>query len=274
MKSLQSLDERTFPMAEYFIHIQKNDYAPNYLRRDRVKGDVKISINDKRGRQLSMSPLLPETWPSSEDLGLDPSQYQALKAALTRELVVIQGPPGTGKTFTALKIARILIENKVQMRRKTPILVVCMTNHALDQFLVGMLKFTEKLVRIGGQSKEEKLNQFNLRNQQYRRSTTKEQYQLFDLINACYEQLDKVEASLQVISNLARRSDLLKKKLLEQERTSLVKTIGNAKDKIEDLKNKDQVNFLQHVDVVGLTTTGAARLHKMLCALKCEIGII
>ena len=33
-------------------------------------------------------------WPNPEMLGLDPSQSNALSAALTRKLVVIQGPPG------------------------------------------------------------------------------------------------------------------------------------------------------------------------------------
>ena len=43
-------------------------------------------------------------WPSMEQLGLDESQYEALKIALTREVAVIQGPPGTGKTFLGLKV--------------------------------------------------------------------------------------------------------------------------------------------------------------------------
>lgn len=33
---------------------------------------------------------------------LDPSQIEALKAALTREIALIQGPPGTGKRLPFL----------------------------------------------------------------------------------------------------------------------------------------------------------------------------
>lgn len=47
---------------------------------------------------------------------------------------MIQGPPGTGKTFVALRIVEMLLLNRVSNR---PILVVCYTNHALDQFLEG-----------------------------------------------------------------------------------------------------------------------------------------
>lgn len=45
-----------------------------------------------------------------------------------------------------------------------PILIVCYTNHALDQFLEGILKFcdTDGLVRIGGKSQCEALEKYNL----------------------------------------------------------------------------------------------------------------
>lgn len=33
-------------------------------------------------------------WPKPVDLGLDDSQFAALKAALTQQFVIIQGPPG------------------------------------------------------------------------------------------------------------------------------------------------------------------------------------
>ena len=43
-------------------------------------------------------------------------------------------------------------------------LVVCYTNHALDQFLEGLLSYTDSIVRIGGQSKNENLKNFYIRN--------------------------------------------------------------------------------------------------------------
>ena len=50
---------------------------------------------------------------------------------------------------------------------QTPILVICYTNHALDQFLEGIYDFygenENKIVRIGGRSKSEKLKECNLR---------------------------------------------------------------------------------------------------------------
>ena len=79
-----------------------------------------------------------------------------------------------------LQIAKLLLNNtntwihgeeRIVGRRRevhqTPILVICFTNHALDQFLEGIYDFyghnENKIVRIGGRSKSEKLEDCNLR---------------------------------------------------------------------------------------------------------------
>lgn len=46
--------------------------------------------------------------------------------------------------------------------KRSPILVICYTNHALDQFLEGIIPFCDSLVRIGGKSQNESLQAFNL----------------------------------------------------------------------------------------------------------------
>ncbi|KAG7455459.1 hypothetical protein MATL_G00256900 [Megalops atlanticus] len=106
-------------------------------------------------------------WPSKEKLNLDESQMKAVQLALTKELAIIQGPPGTGKTYVGLKIVKALLDNDHiwQSGGSSPILVVCYTNHALDQFLEGILKFMKKssgLVRVGGRSSSEKLKELSL----------------------------------------------------------------------------------------------------------------
>lgn len=42
-----------------------------------------------------------------------------------------------GKTYVGLKIARALLDNHQAWSSGRPMLVVCYTNHALDQFLEG-----------------------------------------------------------------------------------------------------------------------------------------
>ena len=85
-------------------------------------------------------------WPDNESLGFNESQMRAFKMALTRKLAVIQGPPGTGKTYVGLKIARVLLQTSSlwgDEERRSPILMVSYTNHALDQFLEGLLPVTK-----------------------------------------------------------------------------------------------------------------------------------
>ncbi|KAL8734544.1 MAG: hypothetical protein Q9166_001444 [cf. Caloplaca sp. 2 TL-2023] len=71
---------------------------------------------------------------SSKPLVLDKSQNASLVASLSQTVSLIQGPPGTGKSFIGALTAKIIH----QFTKKT-ILVVCFTNHALDQFLEDLL---------------------------------------------------------------------------------------------------------------------------------------
>ena len=111
-------------------------------------------------------------WPSADELELDKSQLAAIKMALTQEIAVIQGPPGTGKTYIGYKIVQTLLQNRHiwDPNSTSPILVMCYTNHALDQFLEGIIHHkidndrTPKIVRIGGRSQSEEIQKFNLKN--------------------------------------------------------------------------------------------------------------
>ena len=118
-------------------------------------------------------------WPTNIMTDLDESQLKAIKMALTQEIAVIQGPPGTGKTYIGLKIVQALLKNRhiwnipspffdflMPSTIQSPILVMCFTNHALDQFLEGILEINNdiNMVRIGGRSKNEKIEECSLYN--------------------------------------------------------------------------------------------------------------
>ncbi|KNG48654.1 nf-x1 finger and helicase domain protein [Stemphylium lycopersici] len=93
---------------------------------------------------------------------LDRGQCRALISALTREYAFIQGPPGTGKSYLGLQLMKVLLDVKAKAKLG-PILVVCYTNHALDQFLEHLLDDgVEKIIRVGGQSKSDRLKECNL----------------------------------------------------------------------------------------------------------------
>ncbi len=168
-------------------------------------------------------------WPSSLDL--DKSQIDALYNGLTQELSVIQGPPGTGKTYIGLKLVETLLKNeklwnsKKIFKCKSPILVMCYTNHALDQFLEGILDCpvykkannTIRLLRIGSRTKSERLAELSI---QKKRKTTHipelkrreigasfRKVKLSQLI--CQKQWDKFKLSLETIIPLQRLKKFL-----------------------------------------------------------------
>ncbi|KAJ7227185.1 P-loop containing nucleoside triphosphate hydrolase protein [Mycena pura] len=86
---------------------------------------------------------------TNKSILLDDSQSASLLAGLTQKVSLIQGPPGTGKSFIGALLAKALHDSS----RK--ILVVCYTNHALDQFLEDILDMgvpESSIVRLGGKS--------------------------------------------------------------------------------------------------------------------------
>ena len=208
LEGLQTLNEDNLPFQRYLVECNSNILPPAYLRNARtIPMEIEVhasqqgtfipdSTDTTEQVQLgcydlnvalrcaeteiakSVSVLDDESWPSPSQVDLNVSQLNAVKAALTKEFVIIQGPPGTGKTFVGLRIAKALLTNKkasyqgkckpaedsetISTNKRSPILVVCYTNHALDQFLEGLLKVTAKVVRVGGRSKSESLRPFNL----------------------------------------------------------------------------------------------------------------
>ena len=79
------------------------------------------------------------------ELKLNPSQEQAVGAALTQRLTLVQGPPGTGKTRVACEMIKLW----VRAMRLTPVLVVADSNVAVDN--IGAILAAEgvKIVRCG-----------------------------------------------------------------------------------------------------------------------------
>lgn len=49
---------------------------------------------DRGVRLFNVAVLTKHHWPSHHDFRLNESQFEAFRAALTKQLVIIQGPPG------------------------------------------------------------------------------------------------------------------------------------------------------------------------------------
>lgn len=154
LNALRHMYERNFPMKIYLVDADTSVKRPSYLE------DEKIELA-YQGFELPVD--VNKAWPSPEELKLDEMQYKAFKCALTEEFTVIQGPPGTGKTFLALEIIRTMLSNSMNWYGSGPIIILCLTNHALDQFLEGILNYTSSIVRIGSQSKSSRLEKRNIK---------------------------------------------------------------------------------------------------------------
>ncbi|XP_046738512.1 NFX1-type zinc finger-containing protein 1-like [Diprion similis] len=152
LNAMRLMRESNFPMTKYLVNADTSTSLPRYLAPGQMLQyeDFSLPIGGYH------------FWPSAKEMKLDETQYNAFRCALTQEFAVIQGPPGTGKTFIALKIVGTLLNNKQYWKPHGPIIVVCLTNHALDQFLEGILRHTKSIVRVGSRSKSEALKNFTL----------------------------------------------------------------------------------------------------------------
>ncbi|KAG1649332.1 NFX1-type zinc finger-containing protein 1 [Nymphon striatum] len=152
LKQLQKLSY--IPFARNILYRSTELSPPAYLRKETqyditaiLKDELKQSVKIVRDRF---------SWRFDNDISLNYSQLRALRHCLTRELAIVQGPPGTGKTFLAIKLAETLLANRKVWSNNGghgALLIVCQTNHALDQFLEGILKFNENIIRIGSRCK-------------------------------------------------------------------------------------------------------------------------
>ncbi len=160
------------PFQNYIVNCSfDNIPLPRYLNHfGRTIFDLKGIIEIKSKLASSKVDLTEaSSWPDASVTDLDPSQMRALQAALTQDISVIQGPPGTGKTYVGMKIVKAFLANKKvwDPQKTTPILVVCYTNHALDQFLEGIRSNeidgkAPNVTRIGGCCKSDILQECTL----------------------------------------------------------------------------------------------------------------
>lgn len=201
-------------------------------------------------------------WPSAEALGLNESQLNAFKSSLTRKFSVVQGPPGCGKSFIGLEIVKTLLLNT-----DAQILIVCYTNHALDQFLAGILKCTEDIVRIGNQSKNELLDQFNLK--QLNDNMIGDNLLKATMYNLRREYAIAIQdfTDLQIEMKNRSTDESLMKEFLE-----IQARLQSIPRRQEELKQIWHYHLIKSKRVIGMTSTGAARCHSLIQLLQTPIG--
>ncbi|XP_072020381.1 uncharacterized protein [Amphiura filiformis] len=189
--------------------------------------------NYVQGKLRAVNVLEPSTWPEADTLHFDESQLEAFRAALASEFVLIQGPPGTGKTYVGLQIVKTLLFNchawchgeSEEDWDNRPILVVCYTNHALDQFLEGIYEYEKNIVRVGGRCKADSLQHCCIANIKHakrksrqvpdhihrRRADIQEYYDMRDILEAAHERIALAQ------TKVLRPSTIFHEKLMSRE---------------------------------------------------------
>lgn len=187
LKVLQSFSNEgvSMPFENYIVKCDAKVLAPRYLSvchdSDDTDDDVDIrashsetfsSYEESNSQLHSLSPINWENdnvsskdgteleLPLVDEIKFDEFQRAAFLTAISKEMSLVQGPPGCGKTFVGLQIVKRLLLNAPKLK----IMIVCYTNHALDQFLELLVKSGIKnLIRVGGRSKSIHLESYLLK---------------------------------------------------------------------------------------------------------------
>ncbi|CAM4789800.1 unnamed protein product [Rotaria magnacalcarata] len=169
LQALQNIKDDQIPLEKYLLQCDTNVPIPQYFEK---KSDIDFrpilvktsgEYNEFNGTLSDIKDL--STWPNAQQLGLDQSQYTALQLALTKSVALIQGPPGCGKTFLGVRLAELFYRNRERIAGcERPILMICYTNHALDQFLSSIIQKLSltpgQIVRVGGRSSHPQIEPF------------------------------------------------------------------------------------------------------------------
>ncbi|XP_060580703.1 NFX1-type zinc finger-containing protein 1-like [Ruditapes philippinarum] len=281
LSSLKTCKDGDLPFEKYIVNCKESIGYPAYLNQNHkydlrplvdqdvklkakrrliknkvlaVSNDIEFSLQSYPAGEVHLTRL--RNWPNKELLRMDGSQYRAVQSALTRELAIIQGPPGTGKTYIGLQIVKTLLHNKSVWTETgqsiKPMLIVCYTNHALDQFLEGILKFYKgDILRVGGRSNSADLEEYNLK--EYRQIKFKKNSSLATLQFNKRVSRRNMDAQSRCVQNLAKRIQLFQSEIVNED--TLSKEIGDRlfKSLKADFKgNVKQANFSYIVKWLGV----------------------
>ncbi|KAK7510107.1 hypothetical protein IWZ03DRAFT_396821 [Phyllosticta citriasiana] len=249
------------------------------------------------GEMMSKGMDLQYTLDLPSQVNLDPSQLESLLSGLRQTVSLIQGPPGTGKSFIGA-----LIANAFQKHTPHKILVICYTNHALDQFLEDMMKIgipDDVMVRLGSKSspRTEHLNLHHMKqiNQARRNQSTWALIEkLRGEVQAYEDRLRKLLVSLlfeafqvpeeeQGFIEVGGRGEVVtyerwrrnldpgvykdRTRIMEEKVTAIfqaVKSYDASQSQLKKTLDEQKAEILRSKRIVACTTTGAAMHTELL----------
>lgn len=163
------------------------------------------------------------------------------------------------ETHIGLEIILTLLKHT-----KEKILIVCYTNHALDQTLTGVLKETDEIIRFGEQSKSEVMQKYTFKEVGLNRD---------HLVDAAFKQLYwKTKQEQIVLSDefyrIQKQEEVVEQAVLEKFQLEML----SVTKKLFELNQLQTFLRVQDKRVFGMTTTFAARCHALLQLLEIPIG--
>ena len=207
---------------------------PRYFQRPGFYYDMSCLTTNRQTLQHSLE--APATVQDvQEKTQLDGTQATALLEALSRSVALIQGPPGTGKTFVGVQILKVLLENR-KKAKLGPIVIVCYTNHALDQLLEHVLDSRPgvNILRMGSQSKSERLNNLNLREAARKLGRTRaESHSVGQTMTALEDVSEQIEKQLHEMRD-ATSPGAVRRYLQVHNREAYEGIIGPSSDDVDD----------------------------------------
>ncbi|KAG0001862.1 hypothetical protein BGZ79_004031 [Entomortierella chlamydospora] len=218
LKALQKCVPASLPFGKYIApsitdlnNVQANEKPtidpPLYARAPRFTFDLSVLLKGLPCRLNVSDPYsvrIVEADLQSYST-LDKTQATALVETLCREVALISGPPGTGKTKIGVDLMRVLLHNKAAMNCG-PILCICYTNHALDQFLEHLLdEGITSIVRVGARSKSDRLEDYNLERLMQSRDKP---FSVRQSLRAANEKWDVVSAQITKLERALRDENL------------------------------------------------------------------
>ena len=140
-----------------FAKPEKFRYVLDSLKKDSATSEQTIAFHPKDSGKAEILDNI------KSSTTLDDGQSVALVENLSRRLTFTQGPPGTGKTFLGVAECEVILKSLDGQKNQGPIVVICQTNHAVDDFVKDLVKRgIKKVVRLGQNSKDEEVKRYEI----------------------------------------------------------------------------------------------------------------
>lgn len=159
-----------------------------------------------------------------------------------------------------LQIVKCLLDNT-----DCQILIISYTNHTLDQFLNGIQSYTDSIVRIGNQSKNDSIECFNVKQLCENRITDKRIKTSLFKLKIEYSQAVREFCELQ---DSEEDSDVIFEKY-----TQIQKKIQSINQMHDEIKQISEYEVIKSKRIIGMTSTGAARYNALINLLQTPIVI-